>query len=128
MITLPKPTRKQELTDDKVTRILTDVQFIATVAQLAENRWRNNLFDANLRSNTMRNFNRQIYVAARSIKQELAMRFNAKDPDELEYEMAAEMDRVVSFFCMLPAGLISSIMDRLEEEKRLLIEQSNTSQ
>jgi len=117
---LPKPARKQELTERKVRSILTDVQLIATVAQVAENRWRNNLFDANLKDNTLRNFNRQIYTGARGIMQNLSLRFRLKDPDELEYEFAAEIDRVLSFFSLLPAETISGIMDRLEGEMDMI--------
>lgn len=116
---------KQQLTPERVTAILEDVQFIATVAQLAENRFQNNLIDTNLRGGNMPNFARQIRQGAEGIKRELSIRYRLKDREELAYDMAAEMDRVVSFFCLLKGEAISHIMDVLEAEHKQLMEEEN---
>ena len=116
--------RKQPLTPDRITALLADVQFIATVAQLVENRFQNNLVDVNLRGTPMANFARKIRESAEGIKRELSTRFRLKDRDELTYDMAAEMDRVVSFFCMLRGDAIATIMDVLEAEHKELMEKA----
>lgn len=54
------------------------------------------------------------------MKNSLMHKYNLKDADELEYDMASAMDRVVSFFCLLPHQLVDNIMDRLEAEKRTI--------
>lgn len=113
---IPKPIRKQELTEERVVKILKDVQFIGTVAQLVENKWRNNLFDTDLRSQTLKNFNRMIYNGAQGVKRELSSKYRLHEPDELEYEIAPEMERVLDFFCTLPAEATSEIMDKLEHD------------
>lgn len=118
MTTIPKPVRKQELTPERVKSLLEDVQFMGTIIQLLENRWRNNLFDVNLRSQTMKNFNRQIFNGIQGLKRELHAKFRLKQPDELEFEMATEMDRVISFFCLLPAESIDIIMTSLEQQAK----------
>ncbi|MBE8712559.1 hypothetical protein [Sphingobacterium hungaricum] len=119
-IIIPKPTIRAELTEKREYAILKDVQFIGTIAQLVENRWRNNLFDSNIKDQTLKNFSAQIYKGAQGVKNSLKGKFNLKEPDELEFELATSMDRVVSFFCLLPSELVNSIMDKLEAEKRAL--------
>ena len=118
---------KQPLTPQRITALLTDVQFIATVAQLVENRYQNNLVDTNLRGGNMPNFARQIRQGAEGIKRELSVRFKLKDREELTYDMAAEMDRVVSFFCMLRGDAIAQIMDVLEAEHKELMEREGAA-
>lgn len=115
---IPKPVRKQELTEARMLELLRDVQFMGVIVQLLENRWRNNLFDVNLRSQVMKNFNRKIYEGTQGLKRELHAKFRLKEPDELEFEMAAEMDRVVSFFSLLPAKTIDQIMTELEKQMK----------
>ena|SRR5699024_8655131 len=114
-IKIPKPVKKQELTEEKKKAILRDVQFIGVLSQLIENRWRNNLFDANLNNSILRNFNRQIIFGALGLKKNLWSKYKLKDVEELEFEMSPAMDRVVSFFSMLPTDSVDLIMDKLEE-------------
>ncbi|MCY4781423.1 hypothetical protein ORI89_17320 [Sphingobacterium sp. UT-1RO-CII-1] len=117
---IPKPRAKVKLTKAREYAILKDVQFIGTVIQVVQNKWRENLFDTELRGQTLKNFSNQIYKGAHGMERELRTKFNLNDPEELEYELATSMDRVISFFCLMPSGLINSIMDRLEAEKRAI--------
>lgn len=123
---IPKPRSRVSLTTEKELAILKDVQFISTVMQLVLNRWHANLFDAHLSGQALKGFSRQIYNAAEGMRREIGMKFNSKDKDEFEFELATSMDRVVSFFCLLPAPLIDSIMDSLEAEKRRIEEQATS--
>lgn len=119
-IIIPKPAIRVKLTPQREFNILKDVQFIGTIAQLVENRWRNNLFDSEVKDQTLKNFSAQIYKGAQGMKNSLKQKYNLKDADELEYDMASAMDRVVSFFCLLPHQLVENIMDKLEAEKRAI--------
>ncbi|SUJ18918.1 Uncharacterised protein [Sphingobacterium spiritivorum] len=114
---IPKPKVKQQLTDERKHALLCDVQFMGIIIQLIENRWRNNLFDVNLNNQTLKNFSGQVFRGVQGMKREMSAKFNLKDPDELEYDMCTSMDRVVSFFSLLPAELVDKIMDGLEKGK-----------
>ncbi|WP_282638066.1 hypothetical protein [Sphingobacterium thalpophilum] len=119
----PKPAFMQPLTSARKHALLCDVQFMGSIAQLLENRWRNNLFDTNLESFALRNYSVQIYRAVQGMKMEMAKKFNVTDQDELEYDMIPVLDRVVSFFCLLNAELATKIMDGLEQGQAAIIKE-----
>lgn len=121
MIKVPKPRQKQPLTDERKHSLLCDAQFIGSIVQLVQNRWMNNMFDVNLNNQTMKNFANQIFRGSQGLKKELLSKFNLKNPEELEYDMATALDRVVSFFCLLDADLANKIMDGLEQGQQELI-------
>lgn len=106
----------QTISPDRIKGILTDVQFMAVVAQLVENRFQYHLVDANLRNPVYRNSARQIMNAAGRIKKEIAFNFNLINKDALEYDVSIQLDRALSFFMMLPAETIDEIMTDLEEQ------------
>ena len=54
-----------------------------------------------------------VFKGAQGMESEISTKFNLKEPDELEYDMASAMDMVVSFFCLLPHQLVDNIMDKL---------------
>lgn len=122
---IPKPKVRQPLTDQRKHALLCDVQFMGVIIQLIENRWRNNLFDVNLNNQTLKNFSALIFRGVQGMKREMSIKFKLKNPDELEYDMSASMDRVVSFFSLLPAELVDKIMDGLEQGKIDLDKQHN---
>ncbi|MFC3353739.1 hypothetical protein [Sphingobacterium zeae] len=123
MIKIPKPAAKQQLSQERKHALLCDVQFMGSIAQILENRWRNNLFDTNLESAALRNFSVQIYRSVQGMKIEMAKKFNVINQDELEYDMIPVLDRVVSFFCLLDAELANKIMDGLEQGQVELIKE-----
>lgn len=123
MITVPKPSAKQSLSPERKHALLCDVQFMGSIAQMLENRWRNTMFDTNLESFALRNYSVQIYRAIQGMKKEMGKKFNVVNQDELEYDMIPVLDRVVSFFCLLDAVLANKIMDGLEQSQVELIKE-----
>lgn len=109
-----KPKARISLSNERLRAILKDAQFMAIVAQLIENRYQYNMFDANLRNPVYRNSARQIMQATSRIKRELGLKFKLVKQEELEFEVSDELDRVISFFMMLPADIIDEIMTDLE--------------
>lgn len=116
MKTIKVPRIKQTLTDKRIKGILMDVQFMAVISQLIENRFQYNLFDANLRNPIYRNNARQIITSAGRIKKEISNRFKLVKQEELEHDVSIQLDRVISFFMMLPADAIDEIMSGLERQ------------
>lgn len=113
---IPGTKVKQTLSEKRAKGILTDVQFMAVVSQLIENRFQYNLFDANLRNPIYRNNARQIITSAGRIKKEISSRFKLVKQEELEHDVSIQLDRAVSFFMMLPADAIDEIMSGLERQ------------
>lgn len=107
---------KQTISPERIKGILTDVQFMAVVAQLVENWFQYHLVDANLRNPVYRNSARQIITAAERIKKEIAFNFNLINKEALVYDVSIQLDRALSFFMMLPAETIDEIMSGLEEQ------------
>lgn len=122
----PKPKVRQSLSEDRVRGILTDVQFMSIVAQLIENRFQYNMIDVNLRNPVYRNSARQIMTAADRIKKEISLRFNLINKEALEYDVSEQLDRVITFFMMLPAETIDEIMTDLEKQMEEMKQQSKT--
>lgn len=116
MKTVKVPRIKQTLTESRIKGILMDVQFMAVISQLIENRFQYNLFDANLRNPIYRNNARQIITSAGRIKKEISSRFKLVKQEELEHDVSIQLDRAVSFFMMLPADAIDEIMSGLERQ------------
>lgn len=116
---------KQTINPERVKGILTDVQFMSIVAQLIENRFQYNMIDVNLRNPVYRNSARQIMTAADRIKKEISLRFNLINKEALEYDVSEQLDRVITFFMMLPAETIDEIMTDLEKQMEEMKQQSN---
>lgn len=113
---IPGTKVKQTLSEKRAKGILMDVQFMSIVAQLIENRFHYNMIDANLRNPVYRNSARQIVTAADRIKKEISLRFNLINKEALEYDVSEQLDRVITFFMMLPAETIDEIMTDLEKQ------------
>lgn len=117
---LPKAVRYNPLSEDRIKNILTDVQMISVIAYIAENRWRNHLFDTKITDPRLRNYNRMIYNGATGIKKALSETYKLNNGDYLEEIMATALDRVLYLCTTLKPEIINTIADSLERELKIL--------
>lgn len=114
----PKPVVKQKLTEERKFNLLKDVQFRGLLVQMLENRWRNNLFDTHLRQPELNRYSSDIIKGVKNLRASLLRSFNLIDEDELAYDMATAMDRLVTYFSLKDGPFINGLIDKLEELDR----------
>lgn len=114
---------KQQLSEQKITRILKSTQIIEVLAECIKIEHMNDLIDTKFRQPAINSHAKKIKESSQAIQTHLSFLVKNKDKGFFADEYALEIHRVLSHFIGLEITQIREFMDSLDS----LIEQTTTA-
>lgn len=108
---------KQQMTPEKVYPILKSTHIIGVLAEVIKVEHRMRLFDVKFKQPLLNNHCRKIIESANQIQTDLAIQFKTMKRDELTYEHALQLHRLLDHFIELGIERTEHFMDLVDKSK-----------
>lgn len=108
-------TKRKPLTEAQTHRILKTAQFLGVTLEAIGIEMQMDLTDTRFKNPVANNHLRLAKNGIAGVKQHLESIVKAKDKDELEYDFAIEVHRLITHFCGYSTDKLKDFNDKIEE-------------